>query len=141
MEYYITIPGRLDNLNDYINACRSNRAYGNRIKEANQDFCKAAIFQCIGKTKIKSPVYIEYRWYEKDKRRDLDNISSFGRKVFQDALVEVGALPGDGWRQIVGFSDKFYIDQENPRVEVTIREVESGRAYHDPEKNSRMGMV
>ena len=33
------------------------------------------------------------------------------------------------------------IDQENPRVEVVIREVESGRAYHDPEKNSRMGMV
>lgn len=25
--------------------------------------------------------------------------------------------------QIVGFSDEFYIDQENPRVEVTIREV------------------
>lgn len=53
----------------------------------------------------------------------MDNISSFGRKVFQDALVEVGTLPGDGWRQIVGFSDEFYIDQENPRVEVTIREV------------------
>ena len=94
MEYYITIPGRLDNLNDYINACRSNRAYGNKIKEINQDFCKAAIFDCIRKTKIKPPVYIEYRWYEKDRRRDLDNISSFGRKVFQDALVEVGALPG-----------------------------------------------
>lgn len=141
MEYYITIPGRLDNLNDYINACRSNRAYGNKIKEINQDFCKVAIFDCIGKTKIKPPVYIEYHWYEKDRRRDLDNISSFGRKVFQDALVEVGALPGDGWRQIVGFSDKFYIDQENPRVEVVIREVESGRAYHDPEKNSGMGMV
>ena len=37
--------------------------------------------------------------------------------------MEVGTLPGDGWRQIVGFSDKFYIDQENPRVEVVIREV------------------
>ena len=123
MEYYITIPGRLDNLNDYINACRSKRAYGNRIKEINQDFCKAAIFDCLKKTRIKPPVYIEYRWFEKDRRRDLDNISSFGRKVFQDALVDVGTLPGDGWRQIVGFSDEFYIDQENPRVEVTIREV------------------
>src|SRR5699024_12607048 len=89
MEYYITIPGRLDNLNDYINACRSNRAYGNRIKEINQDFCKAAIFDCIGKTKIKPPVYIEYHWYEKDRRRDLDNRSEERR---------VGRERSTGWK-------------------------------------------
>lgn len=35
---------------------------------------------------------MRYRWFEKDRRRDLDNVSSFGRKVIQDALVECGVL-------------------------------------------------
>ena len=41
----------------------------------------------------------------------------------QDALVKSGVLQGDGWKHIVGFSDEFYIDKENPRIEVEIREV------------------
>lgn len=64
-----------------------------------------------------------YAWYEPNKRRDLDNVSSFGRKVIQDALVETRVLENDGWKNIVGFQDNFYIDADNPRVEVVIREV------------------
>lgn len=64
-----------------------------------------------------------YTWYEPNKRRDLDNVSSFGRKVIQDALVETRVLENDGWKNIVGFQDNFYIDADNPRVEVVIREV------------------
>lgn len=62
---------------------------------------------------------------EKNKRRDLDNISSFGRKVIQDALVNCHVLKNDGWEQICGFSDEFRIDAENPRIEVRILEVET----------------
>lgn len=57
--------------------------------------------------------------------RDLDNISSFGRKVIQDALVNAAILKGDGWKYVVGFSDRFEVDKENPRIEVLIREAES----------------
>lgn len=64
-----------------------------------------------------------YRWYEKDKRRDLDNVSSFGRKVIQDALVYTGVIQNDGWKEITGFSDEFYVDKKNPRIEVEIEEV------------------
>ena len=62
-------------------------------------------------------------WYEKNKKRDLDNISSFGRKVIQDALVDNGTLKNDGWENVVGFSDTFYIDKDNPRIEVIITEI------------------
>lgn len=72
---------------------------------------------------IERPVYMEYTWYERNKRRDLDNISSFGRKVIQDALVQTRVLVNDGWNEIVGFSDQFYVDAANPRIEVLIREV------------------
>lgn len=50
-------------------------------------------------------------------------ITAFGRKVIQDALVETHVLKNDGWKEIVGFRDDFYIDKENPRVEVEIEEV------------------
>lgn len=55
-------------------------------------------------------------------RRDLDNISSFGRKVIQDALVNAAVLKGDGWKHVVGFSDRFEVDKKNPRIEVKIIE-------------------
>ena len=123
MEYYLTIPTRLDNLNDYINACRSNRHYGAEIKKSNQEVCEAEIFRQRRHIRITAPVYIEYLWVEKNRARDLDNISSFGRKVIQDALVTCKVLEGDGWKHIVGFSDSFQIDREHPRIEVIIREV------------------
>ena len=66
---------------------------------------------------------MRYRWYEKDRRRDLDNVSSFGRKVIQDALVQTHILKNDGWKEIIGFSDEFFVDARNPRIEVEIEEV------------------
>lgn len=66
---------------------------------------------------------MKYCWYEKNRRRDLDNISSFGRKVIQDALVKSGVLKNDGWKEIISFSDEFYVDPDNPRIEVEIEVV------------------
>lgn len=123
MEYHLTIHGRMDNLNDYISAERTNRYKGAHMKEKNQKLVIAEIMDQIRHVHIKKPVMMAYRWYEKDRRRDLDNISSFGRKVIQDALVESGVLADDGWKHIKGFSDEFYVDPCNPRIEVTIIEL------------------
>lgn len=123
MEYLLVIPGRLDNLNDYITAERSNRYKGAHMKADNETIVMLAIKNCLRNVKIGNPVFMEYTWYEKNQRRDLDNISSFGRKVIQDALVRSSVLKDDGWKNIVGFSDKFLVDGNNPRIEVLIREV------------------
>lgn len=123
MEYLLVIPGRLDNLNDYITADRTNRYKGAAMKARNEALVKVAIKQQMRSIRIERPVYMEYTWYERNKRRDLDNISSFGRKVIQDALVQTRVLVNDGWNEIVGFSDQFYVDAANPRIEVLIREV------------------
>jgi hypothetical protein len=74
--------------------------------------------------KVGKKVKIDYHWYEPNKKRDLDNISSFGRKVVQDALVDNGILQNDGWNEVVGFSDTFFIDEKNPRIEVIITEID-----------------
>lgn len=123
MEHMLIIPGRLDNLNDFISAERSNRYKGAQMKSHNEDIVYTYIKKCLKSLKICNPVYIEYLWVEKNTRRDLDNISSFGRKVIQDALVKAGTIQNDGWAHIVGFSDRFEVDKKNPRIEVKIIEI------------------
>lgn len=119
----MTIPGKLPGLNDYIAAERANRHKGAGMKRDTGIIVSAAIRKCLRGVRIENPVYMEYTWYEPNKRRDLDNISSFGRKVIQDALVNAAVLKDDGWKHVVGFSDRFDVDNKNPRIEVLIREV------------------
>ena len=123
MEYLLIIPGTLNNLNDYIAAERTNRHKGAKMKADNGNIVAVAIRQCIRGVRIDKPVFMEYTWVEENRRRDLDNISSFGRKVIQDALVDTGVLKDDGWKYVVGFSDRFQVDREHPRIEVKIKEV------------------
>lgn len=37
--------------------------------------------------------------------------------------MSAGVLKDDGWKHVVGFSDRFEVDKENPRIEVIIKEV------------------
>lgn len=94
------------------------------MKRKNAQKVLQVIYEQLPRVRIEKPVTVTYTWYEKDRRRDLDNISSFGRKVIQDALVKAGVLRNDGWKEIRGFSDRFAVDAENPRIEVEIEETE-----------------
>ena len=123
MEYLLTVPGMLNNLNDYIAAERAHRQKGAKMKASNGDIVAVAISQCLRGVRIERPVFMKYLWVEPNRRRDLDNISSFGRKVIQDSLVDAGVLKDDAWKYVVGFSDSFEVDADNPRIEVLIREV------------------
>ena len=114
------IAGRLASMNQFITANRTNVHVGNKLKQDSQ----ANVMHYIPKWKqYDVPVVMEYRFYEPDQRRDLDNVSSFGIKVIQDALVKKGVLANDGWNHIKGFSVQFFVDKKNPRIEVDIHEV------------------
>lgn len=123
MEYKLIIPGKLPGLNDYIAAERANRHKGAKMKRNNGNIVALSIRRCLKGVSIDRPVFMKYTWIEPNRRRDKDNISSFGRKVIQDALVNAAILKGDGWRHIDGFSDRFKVDKENPRIEVIIKEI------------------
>lgn len=123
----LVISGRLYGLNEYIAACRRNPYTGARMKNESENLVMMEVRSQLRGIRFKKPVTMKYKWFEKDRRRDLDNISSFGRKVIQDALVKTRVLENDGWRHIVGFSDEFYIDKKSPRIEVEITEVQDGR--------------
>lgn len=79
-----------------------------------------AIMAKVAKLKpVTGKCMVRCLWFEKDKRRDPDNIR-VGIKYILDGLVEAGILPTDGWKCITGLEDRFHIDNQRPRVEVEI---------------------
>ena len=115
-----TIPGTLPGLNDYSTAERSNRHCGASVKSHWTKVAAVCAAKVPKVEKDQYPVTMRYRWFEPNRRRDLDNISAFGRKVIQDGLVRAGVMENDGWKQICGFVDEFFVDTEHPRIEVYI---------------------
>jgi len=115
----LMIPGRLPGLNEYIKAERGNRYAAAKIKRDTQALIADAARRQLRGTRFSRPVRMRYHWYEPDARRDKDNIA-FAKKFVQDALVDIGVLTGDGWKQIDGFTDRFFVDANTPRVEVML---------------------
>lgn len=117
----LTIPGRLPGANEYIKECRANYHAAAKMKrEVETDVGYCIMSQLRGKRF--GAVKLRFSWYEDGKKRDKDNIA-FAKKFILDALQKAGVIKGDGWNCVVGFSDEFYVDRENPRVEVEIIEV------------------
>ena len=123
MVYKFGVEGSLPGLNEFIGAVNTNRHKGNALKRDAEMRVALAIKIQLRGVKITRPVVMRYVWFEKNRRRDLDNISSYGRKVIQDALVRCGVLKNDGWNEIHGFSDSFGEDKKRTRVEVEIEEI------------------
>jgi len=119
----ITIPGKFESLNKYILESKKQRGSwngGNSMKQKDQ----RRIIQYIPSgVRLRNPVWIRYTYYEPNRKRDHDNVSGYFHKVFQDALVQAGVIPDDGWDDIVGYSDTFKVDRGRPRIEVELEEV------------------
>ena len=130
MEYKLIIQGRLDGLNDYLAAervtCRIGGKFttkGNVMKQSTQTMIIWLIRQQLKNVNINKQIVLKYKFFEPNKKRDLDNISAFAHKVIQDSLVLAKIISNDGWKNIKGFSDEFYVDKEKPRIEVILEEV------------------
>lgn len=127
MTYNITIEGKFPSMNEFIDANRRSKGRfnkGNAMKQQSQNEISWQILKQHRKLHIDKPVKLIYSYYEPNKKRDLDNISGYFHKVFQDALVNCGVIHNDNWHYIVGFTDEFYIDNKHPRIEIKIVEVE-----------------
>lgn len=119
----IVIPFTLPGLNELIAAERQHRQKAAKLKREHQRAVELCIRSQLRRP-LREPVTMHYLWVEKDRRRDKDNVSSFGRKIIQDALVSVHALKNDGWANIEDFTDSFSTDKKRPRIEIIIEEAE-----------------
>lgn len=117
----LIIEGSLVGLNEYTRACRSNKYIGASMKKKSEKTITSYIQQQLKGVSIKNKVKLTFRWYEANKRRDLDNIC-FAKKFILDALVSNQIIFADNWKGVAGFTDEFFIDKAEPRIEVDIEE-------------------
>ncbi|EOE6423505.1 hypothetical protein ACKO7J_002246 [Enterococcus hirae] len=100
------IPGELMSLNEFINIQRTHPMKGNQVKQKNTNRCKRAVLEAIQQgLSFELPVRLSITWYMKNRRKDPDNIA-FAVKFILDGLVNAGALPNDGWNEIVAFRSR-----------------------------------
>lgn len=115
----LIIKGQLMGLNEYIRLCRSNKYAAAKAKKDIEEVIMINIKLQLRNFRTDKKIFLKFDWYEKNQKRDLDNIA-FNKKFILDSFVKCGTIPNDGWNNIAGFTDRFYIDKQNPRVEVTI---------------------
>ena len=109
---------KLPSLNEYINACRSNRFQGSKMKRDLENDIGVFIAKL---PKFEKPVEIHFHWVEGNKRRDLDNIA-FAKKFILDSMVKGGKLKDDNRRFVTAFADTFeYSDETKVILEIKER--------------------
>lgn len=112
-----TIQGELADANAFIDAQRRHLHVGAKLKKEETERVMWEIKATYKGLIQVFPISITFSWYCKDKRKDKDNIA-FAKKFILDGLVAAEILPDDGWAHVDSFTDKFFIDKNNPRVEV-----------------------
>lgn len=124
MKQTFIIYGRLGSLNEYILECRKSPYCGNNFKHKQQEMVIKYIKESNLERVVDYPLKVVFSFYEKNHKRDIDNVSSWAHKSILDSLVVGGVLENDGWKQIASIQDNFYVDKENPRIEITLETIE-----------------
>lgn len=125
MQYKFVIQGRLDGLNEYTKANRGNRYAGNKMKKDNESKVFLGIITAIESGTLKGakryPISLRIVWYEKDARRDIDNIT-FATKFILDTMVHFQIIQDDSQKYVKSIQHDVLVDKENPRIEVYMDE-------------------
>lgn len=120
---HFTISGTFPSLNEYLAACGRNPKAGGRLKRECMEAAGWAIRKGLRGWKAGGPIIIHYIFYEPNRKRDKDNVASYTSKITQDALQKCGTIENDGWKEVENFTHDFYIDADNPRIEVYLEEI------------------
>lgn len=118
--------GKLPSLNEYIAECRKHAVKGGKFKREWQERVEYDILIAKQQKRliaVNKPVIVHFYYELSDRRRDLDNVSSFAKKVILDALVEIGILQNDTQQWVRGFTDTFYHGKSD-RIGVELEEIE-----------------
>lgn len=120
------IHGKLPSLNEVINANRTNRYAGAKLKRNIEILISAAISAAIknGSLRpIEQSCIICIQWYEATRRRDADNIQS-SQKFILDALVKCGILKNDSRKYVTQIYHEIVDGNEN-KIVVTLETIKN----------------
>ncbi|MBC8488490.1 MAG: Holliday junction resolvase [Bacteroidetes bacterium] len=115
----LTIPIELPDFNSLIKSSKSHWSKYAEIKKGYDSIVSSFAMREL-KPITKYPIDITCNWYCKDDKKDKDNISA-GKKFILDGLKLANIIPDDTWQYIGNFSDKFFVDRSNPRIEVVLK--------------------
>lgn len=106
------VPGPLPGMNELIAAAKGSGGRGAGYARLKREWTD--IVQAFARAKklpaFPGRVVMTFHWYERDKRRDPDNVAAGGRKLILDGLVAAGVLRDDGWRYIQSWTDRFDVE-------------------------------
>jgi Holliday junction resolvase RusA-like endonuclease len=122
MTQELWVPGPLPSLNDLIGAAKGAGGTGTNYSKLKKQW-QFTVWAYAKKARLKradGPVDVEFVWREKNRRRDLDNISGGGQKLVLDGLVKAGVLEDDGWEHVFSIQHRFHVDPRNPGVLIRI---------------------
>ena len=111
----VFIKGRFPGLNEIIKTARGNKFASAAQKKAHTE---RVYYSCLHLNPVKSADFI-FTWYEKNKRRDKDNIAAGGTKYCLDGLVIAKVIPNDGWKEIRSITHKFEVGEPGVLIEIT----------------------
>ena len=112
--------GEYTTLNEYIAADR--QGYGWTIKKEETERAMADLKSQQWHGEVPAPKSIfKFTWYRKNRRTDPGNIA-YAEKFILDAMRRVGIIENDGWKNVAGYIHEFYVDKDNPRVEIELVE-------------------
>ena len=120
---HFTYFGVTPSLNEYLSATGRNPRAGNSMKQKFVQDLSWYIRADLKHWKATHPVIIHYIIYEPNMKRDHDNTVSVICKYVQDTLQKCGVIENDGWKHVLNFTHDFYVDRENPRIEVYLEEI------------------
>ena len=120
LEMKMVIPGRLPCMNDLIAANRLNKYAGAGVKKKTQRQIILILQPQVQGQRFTEKVNIRIEYYEKDMRRDEDNVMS-AAKFILDAMQDMELIPNDS-RKYVHLTQEVFTDRENPRIEIEVNE-------------------
>lgn len=120
--YTFTIKGRLPGMNEIVAAAKKGRGCYQPYSEMKREYTELVAWLVIKAPKFNKPI-IKIIWYEKNKRRDMDNVIA-AKKFILDGLVEGGIIKDDSRKYINDIHDVVLNDKLEPRIEVTLTETE-----------------
>ena len=114
----LIIPGRLPCMNDLIAANRLNKYAGAGVKKKTQKEIILILRPQVQGQRFTEKVNIRIEYYEKDMRRDEDNVMS-AAKFILDAMQDMDFIPNDS-RKYVHLTQEVFTDRDNPRIEIEV---------------------
>ncbi|MEA3324110.1 MAG: hypothetical protein U9Q37_03085 [Euryarchaeota archaeon] len=98
----------------YTGGHRRRSAYTTMKKTCTQAVANALREQECVPTEPYSTISISIIWYEKNRRRDPDNIRA-GVKFILDGMVLAGVIKNDGFSNIASIQDQFCVAESKTR--------------------------